>query len=892
MAGANSMQLHRALPLNDSENTELFTFKLSLRNIDEFKSRHIKSSGIYYQGHEWYLTCKFSAGKDSEFIGVYVYWGSPSEGERCKADFRIIMRNIVDPTKSLVTEGSQVEFSAPRSPGWGKKEFAPVFEILSPGAGFLQEPEGIVIVELAMKSCSTILEQYVDFNQVLRQQRDQMFPSHFTSNFRLAGLEFYLSLYPLGDRPEADGHVSIYLHRFVGNDADQSALLGCRLRYRFFVGSLFCPSSSKTFEFSFKNEQGYGRFKGFEPIQEAGVFKLPGPTAIGVEVVACTPFVQPEIKLAVKGYYHLSNISFDDCIFRDHRGNTWKLSVDPDCPTLNLLMKLHDEGEADPQQGRRISTQSDCTKFVQWKAYVMSRSDRRKTLPVIGCPLTAYFSRGLPQKNFYMTTTVPLNKAKSLDGDYSSKEDPSLLVRLEMLNIQDIPGVLYDYPTLDFERFQLYHTREGLKRCLKQNELLMEELATIRGRQNLPGLSSQGTPTPQDSAEKKNEVVPPRVPVPQVPTRPTSLHTSSSLPTLSSQSNSGALPSDRGPPPKPPPRAYSPISNDSNMRRYAFSRMAPLPASTAAPSSVHPSPTNPGSYQYRHPPGGGALASSSNSDSAFKRFSFTGINVTPSMISDQSDSSEVQTPGQTAGQSVNHIPNGNQNNTQVVSSSGHAQNSLGTNQNVVLRRPKLHNAQGPHRGSYQGPSQVPASSESAFKRFSFTGVNVSPALTSDFPSGEVEAHGSVYEQHNPIYQSQDLPPTQFSQNPEQNKLANQPMRIPTRDNNTQQMSNPNPMTNQQKVVAPQTSEQFIQKYTILQPDDMQGTSETNTGIPSPKGSPRGKNLEKERLLQFGGSSNPGNHGISDAPQTHTDGGSYGWRPVDPKNPNSYMETEI
>lgn len=50
-------------------------------------------------------------------------------------------------------------------------------------------------------------------------------------------------------------------------------------------------------------------------------------------------------------------------------------------------------------------------------------------------------------------------QAKSLDGDYSSKEDPSLLVRLEMLNIQDIPGVLYDYPTLDFERFQLYHTR-------------------------------------------------------------------------------------------------------------------------------------------------------------------------------------------------------------------------------------------------------------------------------------------------------------------------------------------------------------------------------------------------------------------------------------------------
>lgn len=412
MAGANSMQLHRGLPLNDSENTELFTFKLSLRNLDEFKSRHIKSSIVYYQGHEWYLTCKYGSGKEAEFIGVYVYWGSPSEGERCKADFRIIMRNIVDPTKSLVTEGSQVEFSAPRSPGWGKREFAPVSEIFSPGGGFLQEPEGIVIVELAMKSCSSILEQYVDFNQMMIQQRDQHFPSHFTTNFRLGGLEFYLSLYPLGDRPEADGYVSIYLHRFVGNEADQSALLGCRLRYRFFIGNLFCPSSSKTFEFSFKNEQGYGRFRGFEPIQEGRIFKMQGPTPIGVEVVACTPFIQPEIRLATKGYYHPSNITFEDSVFCDHRGNSWKLSVDPESPTLNLLMKLNDERDEDvAEHGRsRISSRSDSTKFVQWRAYILSRSDRRKTLSVIGCPLTAYFSRGLPQKSFNMTTSIPIFK--------------------------------------------------------------------------------------------------------------------------------------------------------------------------------------------------------------------------------------------------------------------------------------------------------------------------------------------------------------------------------------------------------------------------------------------------------------------------------------------------
>ena len=410
MAGANSLQLYRALPLNDSENTQLFTFKLSLRNAEEFRGRHIKSSSVYYQGHEWYLTCKYGGGKDSEFIGVYVYWGSPFEGERCKADFRIIMRNIVDPTKSLVTEGSQVEFSAPRSPGWGKREFAPIAEILSPGGGFLQEPEGIIIVELAMKSCSTVLEQLVDCAQLLRQQRDQQFPSYFTPNFQLAGLEFYLSLYPLGDRPDADGNVSIYLHRFVGNDTEQSALMGCRLRYRFLFGSNFCPSSSKTFEFSFKNEQGYGRFKAFEPIQSNGVLKMIGPVPVGVEIVSATPFVQPEIRLMTRGYYHTDNFIFEESTFRDHRGNLWKISVDPSSPQLHLHLRLSDDEVHIPDHGTRSPVRSDNSKFVQWRAFVLSRSDRKKTLPVIGSPLSAYFSRGLPQKNYNMTTTIPLLK--------------------------------------------------------------------------------------------------------------------------------------------------------------------------------------------------------------------------------------------------------------------------------------------------------------------------------------------------------------------------------------------------------------------------------------------------------------------------------------------------
>lgn len=356
---------------------------------------------------------------------------------------------------------------------------------------------------------------------------------------------------------------------------------------------------------------------------------------------------------------------------------------------------------------------------------------------------------------------------------------------------------------------------------------------------------------------------PSKTPVQQIPPRPTSLHTSSSLPSLTNQSNQQVMsPSGRGPPPKPPPRAYSPISNDSNMKRYSFSRMAPLSASTATPSNIHPSPVNPSRTYFQHAPVGG-LSGSSNSDSAFKRFSFTGINVTPSMISDQADSSNIHTPGQTAGQ--NHLTNGNQNN--IAAS---LQNLNNSKDQVVMRRQKPQNAPSHYRSSYQGSSssQVPATSESAFKRFSFTGVNVSPAMTSDFKSGGQDFSGTVHEQHNPIYQS-----TEDALNHQRSDVVDHPTKTSSKE------------TNQRS--SPETSEDFIHKYTILQPDDIEDSSQGNHRILSTHDNASGKPTEKERLLEF--SATPSRHGPPDPTQMVVGGR---WRPVDPKNPNSYMETEI
>ncbi|XP_072179589.1 uncharacterized protein [Diadema setosum] len=650
----NTLQLYRTLPLNDSENTQLFTFKLGLMNLDEFKSRSVRSTVINYQGQDWYLSCKYAEGKRHEFLGVYVYWGSPAEGVRCRADFRIITRNVLDPTKSLVTEGSQVEFSAPQSPGWGKREFAPLRELFTPGQGFLLEPEKVVIIELAMKSCSTLFEQSVDFAQLLKN-REQPYPSFFTANFPLAGMEFYLSLYPLGDREEADGHVSMYLHRFLGNDVE-SSLIGCRIRYRFFLGhSRTCPASSKTFEFSFKNEQGYGRFKAFEPLNGSDNLLFRGAVPLGVEIVSITPFAQPEIRLTTRGYYHTDNFVFEDATFPDHRGNIWRLSATNGSHFLSLRLNASDKNRLFSAPGlvtnqTRLPKREECTKFVQWRAFVLSRTDRKKTLSVNGCPLTAYYSRGLMSTNYNMSTQIPLNKAKALDGDYCTKDEPSLLVRIEFLNVQDIAGVMTDYPTLDFERFQLYHTREGLKRCLRQNEQLVRELESLHGR------LSSAIKENKDSRElvqdfqkllkgESTATLGRQVPTHTPSARPAS---NSSSPTLPAQPPVPRPRGMRGPPPRPPPRAYSPVATDLVVtRQFTY---APGGTTAASPQSpiTPPMASSTGMAMVTDQQ---RLAALNSNDTAFKRFSFTGINITPAMISreaSETSSRNVDVPAQSS----------------------------------------------------------------------------------------------------------------------------------------------------------------------------------------------------------------------------------------------------
>ncbi|XP_054751139.1 uncharacterized protein LOC129256940 isoform X1 [Lytechinus pictus] len=666
MANNNTLQLYRTLPLNDGENTQLFTFKLGLMNLDEFKSRSVRSTIINYQGQDWYLSCKYAEGKRLEYLGVYIYWGSPSEGVRCRADFRIITRNILDPTKSLVTEGSQVEFSAPQSPGWGKREFASLRELFTPGQGFLLEPEKIVIIELAMKSCSTLFEQSVDFTQLL-SHREQPYPSFFTANFSLAGMEFYVSLYPLGDREEAEGHVSMYLHRFLGNEGDTS-IIGCRIRYRFFLGhSRTCPTSSKTFEFSFKNEQGYGRFKAFEPLNGSDNLLYRGAVPLGVEVVSITPFAQPEIRLTTRGYYHTDNFVFEDAVFPDHRGNQWRLSAANSSQFLSLKLNAEDKNRLFSAPGlisnqSRLTKREECTKFIQWRAFVLSRTDRKKTLAVNGCPLSAYYSRGLMQTNYSMSTQIPLLKAKALDGDYCTKDEPSLLVRIEFLNVQDIVCVMTDYPTLDFERFQLYHTREGLKRCLKQNDVLVREMESLRTRlSNAMKESKDSRDLVQDFQRLIKHPIPPLSPTPDssrntqlmnwllqqdsIPNktenpsdhnkqltaqsaRPASV---SSSPTLPVQPPVPRPRGVRGPPPRPPPRAYSPVATDLvSTRQFTYNPTTLMQANSLAspPHAANSAGLAMASDQQR-------LAVLNSNDTAFKRFSFTGINVTPAMISSQ-----------------------------------------------------------------------------------------------------------------------------------------------------------------------------------------------------------------------------------------------------------------
>ena len=411
---SNSLNLNRALALNDAGGTQLFTFLLSMNDLEAFFERPTRSSPIYYEGHEWYLTCGGYQSKETDdiFLGMYLYWDNKTAGEgvSCRADYRLIVRNVVDASESVVSEGSQVEFSAPDTLGWGKRELAPLHEVLGPGNGFLVDPGRTVIVELAVRYCRTIYQQLVDFSQ-LPEHMNQPYSSYFTPNFSVCGFDFYLSFYPLGDREEAERHVSMYLHRL--NNPQIPECLCCRIRYRFFLGDLVSPTGeSKTFEFSFKTDRGYGRFKAFEPLSSSDMFSR-GPIPLGVEILSITPFAFVEVGLTTRGYYHTDNFVFDDAIFPDHRMNVWKLSANNSSQYLSLRLDVEDRSKIYPVNRQMRDTGTLCTKYLQWKAYLLSRKDRTRNVFITESPMSAYFSPAFPEKLFTMATDIPIHRVST-----------------------------------------------------------------------------------------------------------------------------------------------------------------------------------------------------------------------------------------------------------------------------------------------------------------------------------------------------------------------------------------------------------------------------------------------------------------------------------------------
>ncbi|XP_071960762.1 uncharacterized protein [Antedon mediterranea] len=477
-------RLHRSLPLNDTESTHLFTFLLNLNNIDGLRETPVRSSVASYQGHKWYLTTGvYSNDNGVEFLGVFLYWlttqnhnvGGNEVEIKCRTDYRIIVRNVINPAESKISEGAQMEYSPSMTTGWGKRELITLHELCSRGNGFINEPGSLVIVELAMKSCTTTFEHRIDVSHLGTQtfQDQSQYPAHFTPNFALGAYEFYLSVYPRGDRDKARNCVSMYLHRY----SSSSDLLGCRVRFRFFVGKRVSPSSGASFDYVFKENKGYGKYKAFEPLTNTDFMNRSSILTIGVDIVSITPLAQVEVPLVTRGYYHTDNFVFDEVVFPDHLFNYWKLSVDNSNAMLQFKFDTEDKEMLQ-------TTDKSCTKFLQWRAFVISRKDKKKSKAVLACPLTSFFSRHLFDTEITMSTQIPLQTAKELNGDYCTKQEPSLLIRIEILDLQDLPEAVHEQPILHFERIQLYHMRDGFRRCMKVQNRLEAQIEELKKKMN------------------------------------------------------------------------------------------------------------------------------------------------------------------------------------------------------------------------------------------------------------------------------------------------------------------------------------------------------------------------------------------------------------------------
>ena len=137
--------------------------------------------------------------------------------------------------------------------------------------------------------------------------------------------------------------------------------------------------------------------------------------------------------------------------------------------------------------------------------------------------------------------------------------------------------------------------------------------------------------------------------------RPASISSSPTLPPpLPTQPPVPRPRGNRGPPPRPPPRAYSPVATDLvSTRQFTYAGAASSGSST---SPTSPPPANSAgmamvSDQQR-------LSVLNSNDTAFKRFSFTGINITPAMISKEASqtSRNVDIPAQSTSSGKEQIP--------------------------------------------------------------------------------------------------------------------------------------------------------------------------------------------------------------------------------------------
>ncbi|VDI25051.1 uncharacterized protein [Mytilus edulis] len=418
-------KLCRLVKLNDSFNTQVFTFMLPNKVLREF-SQDIYAKDMVYGHHKW--TVSFI--KSEKHMGAYIKLQSTSTGMVSKLDFSFTMLNNDHFTKNESFMEKEGEFTYDENVK-GRKTFVPLEDMAK--RGFMQG-NGEFLVELELRNIVSSFECYLRIPKE-NNSRHSYGPKMETPYFSFGLSDWSVSLFPNACTVETEDNITVQLVRHTNFDHI------CDVKYQLSLGDQNAYESGPV-------DQLLDATGNSEPFTVgASLMKLSrGRSSLKVRIEMQNVVSVSEVSINVlsrnRNRAHLY----------DKDKQAWMLEADASGKYLAFKLYYTDIKHV-PRKNSR---------YVAFNLGIVPYSGNQYVRAING-PFVKYYVQDDHDDGYLIHTDIPIEEISSPDNDWVSTEDQHITVHVEWIDSQ-----LLIYPT--------YHRLDDVARVHKQ-QMIREILA-------------------------------------------------------------------------------------------------------------------------------------------------------------------------------------------------------------------------------------------------------------------------------------------------------------------------------------------------------------------------------------------------------------------------------